>query len=103
VREFAGSGHNTLGVVCKTQKQAERLYEAIVGAGLDAHLLSPQSTAFTRGVIVCTAHMAKGLEFDQVIVVDVTDWNYKTSMDRNLLYVACTRAMQKLTLTFGGN
>lgn len=46
--------------------------------------------------------MAKGLEFDQVIVPDVTDNTYTTLMDRNLLYVACRRAMHKLALTFVG-
>lgn len=51
---------------------------------------------------VCTAHMAKGLEFDAVVVRGVSDRNYHTSMDRNLLYVACTRAMHRLTLTFAG-
>lgn len=53
-------------------------------------------------MIVCTAHLAKGLEFDQVLVPEVTDRNYCTSMDRNLLYVACTRAMHRLVLTHAG-
>ena len=44
------------------------------------------------------AHLAKGLEFDRVIVADVSAGNYRTEMDRNLLYVACTRAMHRLTL-----
>ena len=47
--------------------------------------------------------MAKGLEFDQVIAPDASDKNYSTLMDRNLLYVACTRAMHKLALTFAGD
>ncbi|MPZ20770.1 MAG: AAA family ATPase [Luteitalea sp.] len=102
VGELASSRYGTAGIICKTQKQAARLYEAINNAGYDVHLLTAESTSFARGVIVCTAHMAKGLEFDQVIVPDVTDQNYNTSMDRNLLYVACTRAMHKLTLTFAG-
>jgi DNA helicase II / ATP-dependent DNA helicase PcrA len=51
---------------------------------------------------VCTAHMAKGLEFDQVIVPDVSEKNYSTEMDRNMLYVACTRAMHLLILTSVG-
>jgi DNA helicase-2/ATP-dependent DNA helicase PcrA len=99
---FGSSGYNTLGVICKTQSQAEQLYEAIRAAGIDAHLLTEKSTFFGRGITVCTAHMAKGLEFDEVIVPKVTDENYHTAMDRNLLYVACTRAMHKLTLTFAG-
>ncbi|MNJ79227.1 Helicase IV [compost metagenome] len=52
--------------------------------------------------MVTSCHMAKGLEFDHVIVPFVDVSNYKTDMDRSLLYIACTRAMHVLTLTFHG-
>jgi ATP-dependent DNA helicase UvrD/PcrA len=101
--EFSSSAHNTLGIICKTQTQAERLHKGLRDIGHDAQLLAGHSTSFAPGITVCTAHMAKGLEFDQVIVPDASDRNYGTVMDRNLLYVACTRAMHKLTLTFVGD
>lgn len=78
------------------------LFQSIVAAGLDAELFSAESASLSRGVVVCTAHMAKGLEFDQVIVPDVSEKIYSTEMDRNMLYVACTRAMHLLTLTSVG-
>jgi len=52
-----------------------------------------------EGVIVCTAHLAKGLEFDHVVLPEVSAANYYTDTNRNLLYVGCTRAMHRLTLT----
>ena len=99
---FAGSGHHSLGIVCKTQRQAEKLHGALRAKGYTAHLLGTRSSTFAQGLIVCSAHMAKGLEFDQVIVPDADSTNYATSMDRNMLYVACTRAMHKLVLSFTG-
>lgn len=47
-------------------------------------------------VRLLTAHSAKGLEFDHVVVMDCGDWRF-TDDERRLLYVAMTRA--KLTLT----
>ena len=47
--------------------------------------------------------MAKGLEFDEVIVPDADNRNYGSDYDRNLLYIACTRAMHKLTLFYTGS
>lgn len=44
-----------------------------------------------------TAHSAKGLEFEHVIVMDCRDWQWSNADDRRLLYVAMTRA--RLTLT----
>jgi superfamily I DNA/RNA helicase len=41
----------------------------------------------------------QGLEFDRVLVPDASAATYHTEMDRNPLYVACTRAMHVLLLT----
>jgi DNA helicase-2/ATP-dependent DNA helicase PcrA len=46
--------------------------------------------------------MAKGLEFDEVIVPYVSAHNYRTDMDKSMLYIACTRAMHQLTVTYHG-
>lgn len=40
---------------------------------------------------------------DEVIVPDVDNRNYASDYDRNLLYIACTRAMHKLTLFYTGS
>jgi DNA helicase-2/ATP-dependent DNA helicase PcrA len=47
--------------------------------------------------------MAKGLEFDEVIVPQATASNYRSEIDRGMLYVAATRAMHRLTLTHSGD
>ena len=47
---------------------------------------------------LCTNLCVEGLEFDEVIVPDADNGNYDSDYDRNLLYIACTRAMHKLTL-----
>ena len=45
-----------------------------------------------------TAHGAKGLEFDHVIVMDCGDWAWDGDANRRLLYVAMTRARHTLVL-----
>ncbi|WP_019637766.1 HelD family protein [Paenibacillus fonticola] len=102
VMEFLDSDHRSLGIVCKTQAQAERIYEEIKDIHKDIYLLNFSSEQFHEGIMVTSCHMAKGLEFDHVIVPFVDVSNYKTDMDRSLLYIACTRAMHVLTLTFHG-
>ncbi|WP_246001025.1 3'-5' exonuclease [Brevibacillus panacihumi] len=102
IARFKGSENRTLGIVCKTQPQAETLYQEIVTSSKAVHLLDFSSAQFHEGIIVTSPHLAKGLEFDQVIVPFVDAENYKTDMDRSLLYIACTRAMHRLTLTYSG-
>ena len=97
---FQRSGNNSLGIICKTSRQAAEAYQALQALGV--HLLTAESTTFKEGVIVTTAHLAKGLEFDAVIVPFAAARFYKTEVDKSLLYVACTRAMHQLTLTYSG-
>lgn len=102
IASFQKSEQRTLGIVCKSQSQAEKLYQEIASSGEAVHLLDFCSDQFREGVIVTSSHLAKGLEFDQVLVPFVDAENYKTDMDRSLLYIACTRAMHMLTLTYSG-
>ncbi len=98
IQEFADSGFQSLGIICKTAEQAQALFEELNLPG--THLLTPDSTSFKQGVIITTAHLAKGLEFDEVIVPFASSRNYATEVDKSMLYIACTRAMHTLTLTY---
>ena len=50
-----------------------------------------------RGLLLLTAHRAKGLEFDHVVVMD-GGWEDRRDDDRRLYYVAMTRARYTLAL-----
>ncbi|UOQ69691.1 HelD family protein [Hymenobacter volaticus] len=100
IADFKISGNNSLGIICKTLRQAEQTYQALQAP--DVQLLTEESTSFKEGVILTTAHLAKGLEFDAVVVPFASAQNYKTEVDKSMLYVACTRAMHQLTLTYSG-
>ncbi|OGX81936.1 helicase [Hymenobacter lapidarius] len=100
VAAFPSSENQSLGIICKTLRQAEEVHAALDAAGV--YLLTDESTLFKEGIIITTAHLAKGLEFDAVIVPFASAHNYKTEVDKSMLYVACTRAMHQLTLTHSG-
>ena len=97
---FKKSGHRSLGIICKTAKQANLLYGHLKSK--DVHLISSDSTTFFQGIVIATAHLAKGLEFDEVIIPFASVSNYHRDVDKSMLYIACTRAMHVLTLTFTG-
>jgi DNA helicase-2/ATP-dependent DNA helicase PcrA len=101
VTAFQGSGQQSLGIICKTLGQAKRVHQSLQSTG--AQLLTSDSSTFKDGVIVTTAYLAKGLEFDEVIVPFASARTYQTAIDKGMLYVACTRAMHQLTLTHTGS
>jgi len=96
------SEHRSLGIICKTTDQARKLHRALSEAGIELTFLDYDSTEFAGGIVITSAHISKGLEFDTVIVPYVNDANYTNEMDRCMLYIACTRAMHELHLTHDG-
>ena len=44
--------------------------------------------------------LAKGLEFDHVVLFDVSKENYQSNQDKRLLYTAISRGMKTLTITY---
>lgn len=102
IESFKKSDYKSLGIVCKTELQAKEIADKLKLYTDNVYFLSSQSSAFVQGIIITSAHMAKGLEFDEVIVPQTDDKNYRTEIDRSMLYVAATRAMHRLTLTYCG-
>lgn len=49
-------------------------------------------------LLLMTAHSAKGMEFDHVLILDNGNWHQQDDAERRLFYVAMTRARQTLTL-----
>ncbi|MDL2256737.1 UvrD-helicase domain-containing protein [Bacteroidales bacterium OttesenSCG-928-I14] len=99
---FKKSDYKSLGIICKTESQAKDIADKLKVYTGDVYFLSNQSHAFVKGIIITSAHMAKGLEFDEVIIPQVTAKNYSSEIDRSMLYVAVTRAMHRLSLLYVG-
>ncbi len=101
IAAFRDSGNVTMGIILKTNGAAKALYD-VLSRSCEAHLVSPESEAFAEGVSITSVKMSKGLEFDAVIIPSANNETYAGEYDRSLLYIACTRAMHRLTLTYTG-
>lgn len=101
IDDFNGSNNASLGIILKTDKCAKALFDAL-SPECGLQLISPDSSRFHNGVTVTSVKMSKGLEFDEVILPHADRETYCSEHDRNLLYIACTRAMHRLTLLYTG-
>ncbi|MDO8461258.1 MAG: AAA family ATPase [Deltaproteobacteria bacterium] len=86
-------------VICRLPKEAERLVEELRKSGLPSVRLGHRDQFdFSPGVTITNAHQVKGLEFRNVLIVEPSEKNYSSTSEeeRNLLYVATTRAELRL-------
>ena len=90
-------GFQSICLICKTEKNSTYLFNRIKHK-LDIQLIKNGSVSDLQGVFILPVYMSKGLEFDTVLICDADSQNYHDEDDKNLLYVACTRALHKLSL-----
>lgn len=102
IEQFEESNNATLGIILKTNSEAKAIYD-VIKKDYDVNLISPESSSFVKGISITSIKMSKGLEFDEVVIPSVNNKTYYNDYDRSLLYIACTRAMHRLKLTYTGN
>ena len=118
IRRAADSGvaPGEIGVFVRSRAELPRARTAVEAAGLSPIELSERPIETSGRVAIGTMHLAKGLEFkvvavmacdDEVLplaerieaVVEENDLDEVFDTERHLLYVACTRARDRLLVT----
>lgn len=93
---------NTVAIIFKTEKEClefERCLSKSKIYGKFLFMINGESNFVNNRVMVMPLYMAKGLEFDSVLVGNVNE-NVYSKDENKLLYVACTRAMNSLRLYY---
>lgn len=88
--------HQAIAIITKNDEEAEEVFQ-LIHNDVKIILINGNTTNFKKELIVLPAYMAKGLEFDAVIVIQKEN-NLYTSAEKNLYYVACTRAQHELII-----
>lgn len=94
----------SVAIVARFPEQADVYYQALVRAEVrGVRRVAEQDFSFKPGIDVTDVRQVKGLEFDYVILVDVTDNAYPDDDEaRHLLHIGATRAAHQLWLITGG-
>ena len=101
IKKYIGQGYGSVAVICKTRDEAEAVYGGL-RTRIGIKLIDSYADEVEKGVVAIPAYMAKGMEFDAVLVYKVNNENYCTELDRKLLYIACSRALHRLELYYTG-
>ncbi|MFC0472782.1 RNA polymerase recycling motor HelD [Halalkalibacter kiskunsagensis] len=91
--------HRTIAIICKTAKESKTLYDNLKKK-VDVRLMEKDSTGYDSNVLIIPSYLAKGVEFDAVLVYNASVDAYFKQSERKLLYTICTRAMHSLNVFF---
>lgn len=101
IAAFQAAGFSSVGILTRTKKEAAEVYAVLRRKTVLKAILSGDE-AYARGAVVMPAYLAKGLEFDAVIVYNASQNNYVYEDERLYLYTACTRALHALRVYYIG-
>ena len=90
--------HETTAIIGKTLKECQELSSKLSELGVESTLIRTENQRLVKGIIIVPSYLAKGLEFDSVIMWDASKACYPDEGDRQLVYTICTRAMHRLTV-----
>ena len=85
--------YETAAILTLTENEARRIYESLKDQRENVFYIDRDSSKFNSGISVTSFYMAKGLEFDQVFLVDE---NIKSPLQAQFHYIGATRALHEL-------
>src|SRR5699024_10739429 len=101
VEESRDKGYESIAIIGKTMQETKRLYSELKGE-MKILLIHEETYSFQKGVLLLPASLAKGIEFDVVIIPDASNEAYGKDRDQTIFYTVCTRAMHHLVMLSEG-
>ena len=99
VEELKGIPYNTIAVICKTHEECSRVKKLLdKNERIVTKQLNSDDISYEGGTIIVPSYLAKGLEFDAVIICSLEEDYLLEEFDLKLLYVAMTRALHSLDI-----
>ncbi|GIP34782.1 UvrD-helicase domain-containing protein [Paenibacillus sp. J2TS4] len=103
VARIRDGSSETTAIIARTAKRAAEIHAALDTVGIEAALIEADKTEYKGGISILPVYLAKGLEFDAVLLLDIDSFHYdRGEQDAKLLYVGATRALHELWVLYEG-
>ncbi|MBE6067203.1 MAG: helicase [Clostridium lundense] len=101
IRIYKEKGCKSIGIITRTVREAQEVYSFLKDK-VNIKAIMKEDDEYVSDTLVIPAYLAKGLEFDVVLIYNAGDGNYCCEEERLLLYTACTRALHALCVYYSG-
>lgn len=91
IEDYEEEGHENIAVIFKDKKELEEVTQ-LIKSKISIQSLNDEEILYKGGKVLIPAYLAKGLEFDGVIVVE------NSEIQPLVKYIMCTRALHRLSV-----
>lgn len=104
IDEHLKQGYKSIAIIGKDMHECEKIEKELGKLRNDVKLIKGKDSEYNSGISIVPSYLAKGLEFDCVIISNANNSKYtNNTLDIKLLYVTITRAMSKLDILYNEN
>lgn len=100
IKAFQAEGAKSIAVICKTAVASNQVFQDLRDR-VEIDMLTKDADKFAWQTVVIPAYLAKGLEFDAVLIYISEISNYQAH-ENKLFYTICSRALHGLKIYFTG-
>lgn len=101
IKLYKEKGYKSIGIITRTVEEANGVYNFLKDKTTIKAIMKDDDE-YVSDTLVIPAYLAKGLEFDAVLIYNAGNGNYSSEEERLLLYTACTRALHSLCIYYSG-
>jgi DNA helicase-2/ATP-dependent DNA helicase PcrA len=101
IKIYNEKNYKSIGIITKTAKEANEVYNFLKDK-INVKVIMKDDDEYVNDTLIIPAYLAKGLEFDVVLIYNAGNENYNGEEERLLLYTACTRALHVLCIYYLG-
>ena len=103
INTYLKNNYKSIAIIGKDINECKELERQLSKLRNDVKLIQGKDSEYNAGISIVPSYLAKGLEFDCVIIANANKEKYSnSSLDTKLLYVTITRAMSKLDVFYMG-
>ena len=105
LQNYKEKEYKTIAIICKDEEEATLINSKLRSENLEINNITDSDTQYKGGICTITSYLAKGLEFDGVVIADASEVEYNSSkaIDMKLLYVAMTRPLHELNVLYSND
>lgn len=97
IMELLNENFKSIAIICKTLDECQEMYSYLKKAEYLPYVITGKEKEYKSGIVILPSYLAKGLEFDVVMIANAKVEEYRENeLDIKLLYVSMTRPLHRL-------